>query len=233
LARELAKEGLATSSLSVDPSVLGGQKPGRLVIDKDILKSVEKLLPRVDRTDLAERGLSVLAPDELRTDRSSVEDRNATALARVDRQEFVDRIIQALERARAEQPKKIEIELNPPSLGKLRVQVIDHDGQLTAKIEVHSGATRTLLLDNLPNLDRQLGEQGVQIQRFQVDQVNTGSSGLQDPTGGTLNQQSPGSGQQGQPNKSSNKDDAEVDEGDAVLTIADLLGWADGMDRLV
>lgn len=221
-------------------SLLGGNRSGRIVVDKDVLGAVDKLLRRSAPTsDILERGASVLTPEELKSQTTSTtEDRNATALARVDRNEFVNRVVQALERAHAEQPKRIEVELNPPSLGKLRLQVTQIDGQITAKIEVHSDASRSLLLDNLPALDRQLGEQGVQIQRFTVDHMNTGLSGSADLSGNAQQQaqQEANQEQQRQSYRSDSTDNGKNDDESnrgSGLTVSDLLRIADGMDRLV
>ncbi len=110
-----------TGNLAGTPSlesILGTGRSNRIVVDKAILKQVDKLLGRNPSADLvAERGVSILTPEELKPAAASVEDRNATALARVDRSEFVNRVVQALERAHAERPKRIEVEIQPPALG--------------------------------------------------------------------------------------------------------------------
>jgi hypothetical protein len=222
------------TSVSLE-SILGGGRNNRIVVDKAILKQVDKLLGRSPQADLvAERGVSVLTPEELKTTSTTVEDRNATALARVDRGEFVNRVMQALERAHIEQPKRIEVELHPPALGKLKVQVIERNGELTARIEVHSQATRSLLLDNLPTLDRNLGEHGVQIQRFQVDQTNTGYSSLGDSPKEQPQQNLTGQDQREHPRSTGffNPVDEDAERG-PPLSLAELLGLADGMDRLI
>ena len=65
-------------------SILGANRSNRIVVDKAILKQVDKLLGRSPTVDLvAERGASILTPEELKPTAASVEDRNATALARV------------------------------------------------------------------------------------------------------------------------------------------------------
>lgn len=218
-------------------SALGADRPGRIIVDKDILRAVDKLLGRTTpKSDILEKGVSVLTPQELKAEGVSVEHRSATALARVDRSEFVERVVQALERARAEAPKRIEIELHPPSLGKVKLQVTEQDGHLTAKIEVQSATTRSILLDNLPTLDRHLGEHGVQIQRFQVDQTNTGSNGTNDPNGGagmaSGGDQTPTEDRSGPKGRRSGTDEDHPERG-PPLSVAELFGLADGMDRLV
>ncbi|MBM4004084.1 MAG: flagellar hook-length control protein FliK [Planctomycetes bacterium] len=42
-------------------------------------------------------------------------------------------------------------------------------GQLAARMEAESAATRDLLIENLPLLRDRLAEQGIQVQRFEVD----------------------------------------------------------------
>jgi hypothetical protein len=226
--------GSLTGSVSLE-SLLGANRSSRIVVDKAILKQVDKLLGRSPTVDqVAERGVSILTPEELKPTAASVEDRNATALARVDRSEFVNRVVQALERAHAERPKRIEVEIQPPALGKLKVQVIERNGELTARIEVHSSTTRSLLIDNLPTLDRNLGEHGVQIQRFQVDQTNTGYSNL-----GEQPRDAPQQNMTGQEPRQDHRQpdffepaDDESERGPPI-SLAELLGLADGMDRVI
>ncbi|MBY0588691.1 flagellar hook-length control protein FliK [bacterium] len=215
-------------------SILGSGRSNRLVVDKSVLKTVEKLLGRTTKEDhLAERGVSILTPEELKNPASTVEDRNATALARVDRGEFVNRVLQALERAHLEQPKRIEIELQPPALGKIKLQVIERHGELTARIEVESTTTRSLLVDNLSTLDRHLGEQGVQIQRFQVDQTNTGDSGLGERSQ-DQSQQNPGQdAREQQRGREFYLPSQEDSEALSSVSLAELFGLADGVDQVI
>lgn len=172
-----------------------------------------------------------LTPEPAVSSDSSAADRNAAALARMDRVEFVQRIVQALERARVEFPKSIEVQLNPPVLGKMRIQVTEQNGEMVARIQVESPSARTLLLEHLPNLDRQLGEHGVQIQRFHVDPMNTAWSGPQGEGGA-------GDGRRAGEDRPTKQTAArswraEAEEREPPWTVGILLGIADGMDVLI
>lgn len=234
-ANELAEDGLllelpraVTKNAWRDPDAEASfDLPG----EEKLIRTLGRLLGAEPPVDPVGRGVSVLTPDELRTTNSTVADRNATALARNDQIEFVQRIVQAMQRARTEMPKTIEVELHPPNLGKLKLQVAEVDGELTAKIQAHSSATRALLVEHLPNLERQLGEHGVQIQRFQVDQMNTGTSAQADARD---SQPGASGGEQSSTDRRRTwKAEGKDDELRAPLLMGELLTLADGMNRLV
>jgi flagellar hook-length control protein FliK len=178
---------------------------------------------------------SALTPQEQQAATATVEDRNATVLARVDRVEFVQRISQALERAHAQTPKSLELELNPPALGKVKLQVVREDGQFVAKLETETSTTRALLTDQLPVLTRHLEQQGLQIQRFDVEQANAGAStgdGAGQNAANSNGAQQQSSQQRRQPEPDWRQ--AADEEGRAPpWTVADLLGLAAGMNRLI
>lgn len=232
---ELAREGLAYDTPRFLPK--WKSREGNLPLEaglgreEKMLASLGRLLGLPPVRDAIEPAVSVLTPEELAATTSTVVDRNATALARNDRVEFVQRIVQAMRRARTEMPKTIEVEVHPPSLGRLKVQVVEHDGELTAKIQAHTTAARSLLLEHLPNLERQLGEHGVQIQRIQVDQMNTESSAQPDgqnaESGATAGE--PGGGGR----HKTWKEEPREEDLPAPLTISDLLSLVEGMDRLI
>jgi hypothetical protein len=109
---------------------------------------------------------------------------SASVLAQLDRYEFVERISQALERAHAQSPKSLEIQLHPPALGRLRIHVGTEQGELVARIESPSQAVRAVLVEQLPTLGKSLAEHGIQIQRFHVDDFPMGSSSSSGHHGG-------------------------------------------------
>lgn len=119
---------------------------------------------------------SLLSNQELANADSSVTDRNAAVLARSDRAEFVNRVADALEKAVGQSPRRIEVELSPPSLGKLRIQVIKEDGQMTARIEATSSAARSMIVEQLSSLDRHLEQQGLTLARLVVDEAPSPST---------------------------------------------------------
>lgn len=175
--------------------------------------------------------LSALTPTELNAPHASVADRNATALARLDRFEFVDRIARALEQANARTPSRIDLELDPPSLGRVHIQVVNVDGTLTARIETSTATARSLICEQLPVLGRHLEQQGIQFQRFEVQYAAANVAG---------GNWSSGNGQSGQPNERNRRSHSpsteqvdEIGEPGRGLTMGDLLAVAPGMDRVI
>jgi hypothetical protein len=207
-------------------------KESRLEVPRAVLGRFAN--SRTRDVDLPPPNLSMLTPAEQSAVGVSTEDRNATVLARIDRVEFVNRMTQALERARLESPKSIELELNPPSLGKLRIEVVDVDGQLTARIQTESSSARTLLLEHLPVLDRHLGEHGIEMQRLQVDHAKETSS-MAAGGGNPDSRQNPQSQDQPRQQHPPWQWSQRNDEGERAppISLAELLALAPGMDRMI
>ncbi|MFO0948888.1 MAG: flagellar hook-length control protein FliK [Planctomycetota bacterium] len=248
-------QGIPSGLQSLDPSLSRGLLSGGELLSTNSAKAVannptlansllakggrlnvpRSVLGRFQETRLAEMATtnpSMLTDSEKAAVNVSPEDRNATVLARLDRVEFVSRISQALERAKAQSPKSVELELNPPSLGKLRLQVMEIDGQLTARIQADSASARALLLEHMPVLDRNLGDQGIQMQRVQVEPPSGGDTSL---SGGHNPQHSGGQHPRQQHEGTPLKwfTSAEDGENGKPLTISELLALAPGMDRLI
>src|SRR5207249_9679698 len=75
---------------------------------------------------------------------------------------------------------EIRLRLSPPELGSLRLQVQVHDGAVVARVETENSAAKTALLDNLPALRERLAEQGLRIDRFDVDLMQRQPGGMPD-----------------------------------------------------
>ena len=63
----------------------------------------------------------------------------------------------------------MRLRLHPPELGVVRVEVKMDAGVLTARIETETSSARTVLLDNMAALRERLAEQGIKIEKFNVD----------------------------------------------------------------
>lgn len=93
--------------------------------------------------------------------------------AQVDRVQFVQRISRAM-LAASQSGGQVELQLVPAALGALRVQVTLDRGRLQTRIQAEHPEARELLLENLPQLRARLAEQGVKIERFDVDLMQQG-----------------------------------------------------------
>ena len=79
---------------------------------------------------------------------------------------------------------EIRLRLSPPELGSLRLEVRIQDGALIARLQTETDAARTAIMDNLPALRDRLSEQGVRIERFDVDLMQRQPGGASDQSGG-------------------------------------------------
>jgi flagellar hook-length control protein FliK len=97
-------------------------------------------------------------------------------LSDLERVRLVDRVARAF-RAAEERGGTVTLRLHPPELGSIRVELSVTDGALSAKLEAETPAARTALLDNVQLLHDRLAEQGVRIERFDVDLLDHRSPG--------------------------------------------------------
>ena len=91
-----------------------------------------------------------------------------SAVPDVDANRFLQRVARAFQAA-DERGGEVRLRLSPPELGSLRLEVTVREGVLTARVETETSSARTILLDNLPQLRERLAEQGMKIEKFDVD----------------------------------------------------------------
>jgi flagellar hook-length control protein FliK len=100
----------------------------------------------------------------------------------VDTTRLLTRVARAFTAAQ-ERDGEIRLRLSPPELGSLRLEVRVHDGALTAQLHTETDTARTAILDNLPALRERLADQGVRIERFDVDLMQRQPGGMPDQPG--------------------------------------------------
>lgn len=81
---------------------------------------------------------------------------------------LVTRVARALALAQ-QRDGEVRLRLSPPELGTLRIELKVHDGMLSAQLQTETEAARTAILDQLPVLRERLAEQGIHLERFDVD----------------------------------------------------------------
>lgn len=77
-------------------------------------------------------------------------------------------IVQAIEGGKA-----IRMRMNPPELGLLNIEIAAIDGSLTARLDVESAQTHRVLVDNLSHLHEMLHRNNTQIERIELNVVET------------------------------------------------------------
>lgn len=147
--------------LAVDthPIDIEGDRPdettGRLA--KLVLESTAEM----DRTASQRNTISV--GSRLATARPGEGERGS-----VDRARFVGRVAGAFAAAGRE-GGEVRLRLHPPELGVVRLEVKLEAGVLTARFETETPSARTALLENMAALRERLAEQGIKIEKFNVD----------------------------------------------------------------
>ena len=88
--------------------------------------------------------------------------------AHIDSPRLLSRVARAFHLAQR-RGGELTLRLSPPELGSLRVELHVEDGAMTARLEAETEVARTALIEHLPVLRERLAEQGVRVERFDVD----------------------------------------------------------------
>jgi flagellar hook-length control protein FliK len=97
----------------------------------------------------------------------------------IDTQRILTRVARAFVMAQ-DGGGELRLRLSPAELGSLRLEVRVQEGVLQARVEAETPAARTVLIENLPALRERLAEQGVRIERFDVDLMQHSPGGTPD-----------------------------------------------------
>jgi flagellar hook-length control protein FliK len=98
----------------------------------------------------------------------------------VDTARFLSRVAKAFLSAQQRDGNEVRLRLSPPELGSLRLQVSVQDGVMVARMETETEAARSSLVNNLPDLRERLAEQGIRVERFDIDLMQRPSTGTPD-----------------------------------------------------
>lgn len=111
--------------------------------------------------------------------RSEAHQGHSTAPVPVDSARFLSRVAKAFLSAQ-QRDGEVRLRLSPPELGSLRLQISVQDGVMVARMETETEAARSSLVSNLPALRERLAEQGVRIERFDIDLMQRPPTGTPD-----------------------------------------------------
>lgn len=98
----------------------------------------------------------------------------------VDTARFLSRVAKAFLSAQQRDGNEVRLRLSPPELGSLRLQVSVQNGVMVARMETETEAARSSLVNNLPDLRERLAEQGIRVERFDIDLMQRPSTGTPD-----------------------------------------------------
>lgn len=93
-----------------------------------------------------------------------------------DSQALVDRVSQLVLKSH-DSGQQLSLQITPPDLGTVRIEVHSHGGVLTARLEADTPAARQLLAEHLPQLREALQQQGANVDRIDVYQSDRAAQG--------------------------------------------------------
>jgi flagellar hook-length control protein FliK len=162
------------SAAAVDAAGRNAEAPGLSVPAVETTSTAILASPNTPlQQSLAQR----LQPELLSTATGHVTRDSDTPL--VDSARLLNRVARAFVTAR-DGSGEVRLRLSPPELGALRLEIKVLDGALVARLETETSSARTVLIENLPALRERLAEQGVRIERFDVDLMQRHSGGAFD-----------------------------------------------------
>ncbi|MFO7956033.1 MAG: flagellar hook-length control protein FliK [Candidatus Brocadiia bacterium] len=85
------------------------------------------------------------------------------------------RIVQATQYLQGNGRTELRLQLNPPELGRMRLEVEMREGTLEVRIRVEDAQVREVIRSEMQNLDRTLKEMDVNVSRFDVGDYRQGS----------------------------------------------------------
>jgi flagellar hook-length control protein FliK len=118
--------------------------------------------PVVDANSSAQR-----LPQHL-TGRNVERPRGSAPVTPVEQTRFVQRVAKAFQTAQS-RGGELQLRLSPPALGSLKLEIKVQDGVMNARIEAENQNAKNMLVENLPVLKDRLAEQGIVVEKFDVD----------------------------------------------------------------
>lgn len=92
---------------------------------------------------------------------------------------FVARVAKAFQTAQA-RGGELQLRLSPAELGSLKLEIKLKDGAMSARVEAENANAKSMLMDNLPVLKERLAEQGIVIEKFDVELMDRQPQGQPD-----------------------------------------------------
>jgi flagellar hook-length control protein FliK len=104
--------------------------------------------------------------------------------AALNQDEQIDRLVQVMRASLSRGGSRVSLQLDPPELGQLRVQMQIRGSELTARFETTTETSRDWLQSNLPQLRDSLAAQGLRLVEVTVESRGTGAENLGNQAGG-------------------------------------------------
>lgn len=92
----------------------------------------------------------------------------------IEPQQVIRQIVDEVRASVNENVRSIEMQLNPESLGKLNIQLVSKNGEVTANIIAQTEAAKEVIETQITMLKENLLEQGVKVEAVEVTVANRG-----------------------------------------------------------
>lgn len=159
--QDAVRPALADSQSALAGSTIE-ERDGKLARSNDIREKVS--LPRTDNSiGLPRLQPSFMAQDQTVVRQSAAGDLHRSAVVPVEVQEAVSAIRRAVSG-----DSHIRIQLNPPELGIMQVEIVRSGGSTIARLETHNAAAHQAIVDTLGNLQKALAQTGAGVERVEV-----------------------------------------------------------------
>ena len=140
------------------------------VVPETIGSSANEGLPAASEGDAPSRSDLNSNPFAVR-EAGSVEasSRGIPQVSPQDTRALVDKVTELMQRSH-DTGQQLALEITPPDMGRVRIQVHAEGGLLTASVETQTESARQLLTERLPELRESLQQQGVTLDRIEITQ---------------------------------------------------------------
>jgi flagellar hook-length control protein FliK len=102
-----------------------------------------------------------------------------------DRAELVEQIVKAARLTQSRGSARIKLDLNPPNLGTLKMDLSVRQHVLHGILQADNAAAKEMLLSHLPSLKQSLEDQGIHVGDFQVQVDQSFQQAMNEGSGGS------------------------------------------------
>jgi flagellar hook-length control protein FliK len=95
----------------------------------------------------------------------------------------IEQIVRVTQSSTNQQTSHVRLQLDPPELGQLRIDVKAHQGNLSLQIEADTQAAKSILESRMGELRNALQREGIHVERFDIEVKNTHQSQTEDSQG--------------------------------------------------
>lgn len=167
--------GVSPTSTSLEPARLAAAADAKAAVPEPAIADVGVRESSIGSVG-GRNDLGPLVSDRAGTGTLVPQSAPVVQVAPHDSQGLVDHVTQLVLESHSS-GQQLSLQITPPDLGTVRIEVHSHGGILTARLEADSPAARQLLTEHLPQLREALQQQGANLDRIDVYQSDRSTQG--------------------------------------------------------